>query len=94
MSTTRLAACSLPPPPAADLALRNGRLLTMDGARPEVQALAARAPHRLVGADEDAARYIGPLPERSTFRAVWRSPASSKRTATSSASATAGSASS
>ena len=61
MLATRLAACSQPPPPAADLVLRNGRLLTMDGARPEVQALAARAGRIVfVGADDDAARYIGP----------------------------------
>ncbi|HEV8394555.1 MAG TPA: amidohydrolase [Vicinamibacterales bacterium] len=61
MLATWLAACASPPPPAADLVLRNGRLLTMDGARPEARALAARAGRIVfVGADADVARYIGP----------------------------------
>ena len=56
-----LAACATPPEPPADLVLRNGRLLTMDDARPEAQALAARGGRIVfVGSDADASRYAGP----------------------------------
>ena len=56
-----VAACSAPPPPAADLVLRNGRVLTMDDARPQAQAMAARGGRIVfVGTDAEAARHIGP----------------------------------
>ena len=55
-----LAACGSPAPLPADLVLRNGRLLTMDDAHPEAQALAARDGRIVfVGSDADAARYAG-----------------------------------
>jgi len=54
-----LAACASPPP-VADLVLRNGRLLTMDDARPVAQALAARGGRIVaVGSNADVAPYVG-----------------------------------
>ena len=47
--------------PPADLVLRNGRLVTVDPARPEAQALAARGDTIVaVGAERDVARFVGP----------------------------------
>jgi hypothetical protein len=57
-----LAACSdAPQSDAAELVLRNGRIITVDSARPEVAALAVSG-SRIValGTDEEIARYIGP----------------------------------
>jgi predicted amidohydrolase YtcJ len=56
-------ACASPPPAGApaDLVLRNGRLVTMDPAQPEAQALAARDGRLVfVGSDAGVARHIGP----------------------------------
>ena len=49
---------------AADLVLTNGRIVTVDDAMPQVQALAARA-GRIValGTSDDVKRYIGPSTE-------------------------------
>src|SRR6185295_17814179 len=58
-----LGACAAPPAPVApaDLVLRNGRLVTMDSAHPDAQALAARGGRLVfVGSDAEAARYVGP----------------------------------
>ena len=57
-----LAACSdAPQSDAAELVLRNGRIVTVDSARPEVAALAVSG-SRIValGTDDEIARYIGP----------------------------------
>jgi len=48
------------PVPPADLVLRNGRIITLDGATPEAQALAARAGRIVaVGSTAEIQRYIG-----------------------------------
>jgi predicted amidohydrolase YtcJ len=50
-----------PPPPAADLVLRGGRIVTLDDATPEAQALAARNGIIVaVGSEADVAAHIGP----------------------------------
>jgi predicted amidohydrolase YtcJ len=57
-----LAACAAAPQEEpADLVLRNGRIVTVDSAQPEVQALAV-AGSRIValGTDEAIARFVGP----------------------------------
>lgn len=49
------------PVPAADLVLRNGRLVTVDDRLPDAQALAARGGRIVfVGSNADAAAYVGP----------------------------------
>ena len=59
-----LAAIAAPARPAgreADLVLRNGRIVTMDPARPAARALAARGGRIIaVGSDEEIARHVGP----------------------------------
>ena len=52
---------SSPPPAPADLVLTNGRILTVDAARPEAQAIAVRG-DRIValGTSAEMARYRGP----------------------------------
>jgi predicted amidohydrolase YtcJ len=53
-----------PAAPEADLVLRNGRIVTMDPARPEARALAAgRGFIMAVGGDEEIARHVGPRTE-------------------------------
>lgn len=53
-----------PPPPPADLVLRNGRVVTVDPQRPEAQAVAIVADRIVaVGTDEEIARRIGPQTE-------------------------------
>jgi predicted amidohydrolase YtcJ len=53
-----LCACAAPP---ADLVLRGGRIVTMDGQHPQAQALAARdGVLVVVGSDADVASLIGP----------------------------------
>src|SRR5579864_3667125 len=48
------------PVPPADLVLRNGRIVTLDAARPEAQALAARAGHIVaVGSNAQVEHYVG-----------------------------------
>ena len=48
-------------PPAADLVLRNGKIATVDEARPTAQALAIRGDTiAAVGTDEELRRYVGP----------------------------------
>lgn len=48
----------------ADLVLRNGRVVTVDPARPEAQAVAIRADRiAAVGTNEEIARFIGPRTE-------------------------------
>ncbi len=52
------------PQEPADLVLRNGRVVTVDPARPEAQAVAIRADRiAAVGTDEEIARFIGPRTE-------------------------------
>ena len=59
-----VAACSAPaqaPPEPADLVVRNGRILTVDGAFTVAQAFAVREGRFVyVGTDEGVRRYIGP----------------------------------
>jgi len=59
--TISLAACdSGPAPEAADLVLRGGKIVTVDEAIPEVQALAARDGRIVaIGSDADIDDYIG-----------------------------------
>ena len=50
-----------PPEEPAELVLRNGKIVTVDEARPEASALAARGGAIVaVGSDEEIERYIGP----------------------------------
>jgi hypothetical protein len=60
-----LARCeSEPPSDPADLVLRNGKIVTVDQARPEAQALAVRDGRiAAVGTDEEIERYLGPETE-------------------------------
>ena len=52
------------PPEPATLVLRGGKIITMDEARPQVQALAARGERIVaVGAAEEVQAYIGPATE-------------------------------
>jgi predicted amidohydrolase YtcJ len=54
-------ALALAQPPPADLVLRNGKLVTVDDARPEARALAARGGVIVaVGSDQEVAPFIGP----------------------------------
>ena len=47
--------------PPAELVLRNGKIVTVDDARPEARALAARGGVLVaVGSDEEVAPFIGP----------------------------------
>ena len=47
--------------PPADLVLRGGKIVTVDEARPEAEALAARGDTIVfVGSNQDVPRYIGP----------------------------------
>jgi len=53
-----------PPQQPADLVLRNGKVVTVDESRPEVNAVAVRAGTILaVGSDEEIEAYIGPETE-------------------------------
>ena len=53
----------------ATLVLRGGRIVTMDDAAPEAQAVAVRGDTIVaVGTDEEIARYVGPRPASSTSR--------------------------
>jgi predicted amidohydrolase YtcJ len=58
-----LGGCADPGPPAedaADLVLRNGRVVTVDAARPEAQAVAIKGDRILaVGSDEEILRHVG-----------------------------------
>jgi predicted amidohydrolase YtcJ len=59
-----LAAPAWPAGPEADLVLRNGRIVTMDPARPAARALAASGGRIVaVGSDEEIARHVGPRTE-------------------------------
>src|SRR4051812_14088833 len=50
-----------PSVPPADLVLRNGKVVTVDDARPEAQAIAINGDTiTAVGSNADIARYIGP----------------------------------
>jgi predicted amidohydrolase YtcJ len=73
---------------AADLVLRNGRIVTVDDALPEAQAVAIRG-HTIiaVGSDAEIGRYVGRRTRSSTSAGAWPSPASSRDTAISWASA-------
>jgi predicted amidohydrolase YtcJ len=52
------------PQKPADLVLRNGRVVTVDPARPEAQAVAIQGDRiAAVGTDEEMARLIGPRTE-------------------------------
>jgi hypothetical protein len=61
---TLIAACASPaqaPPEPADLVVRNGRIVTVDGAFTVAQAFAVREDRFVyVGTDEGVRRYIGP----------------------------------
>ncbi|MDD8026840.1 MAG: amidohydrolase, partial [Acidobacteriota bacterium] len=60
VSTLTLTGCAQKPEPA-DLVLTNGKIVTMDKTRPEVQALAARdGVVAAVGTSKEIAAYIGP----------------------------------
>ncbi|MCX6560280.1 MAG: amidohydrolase family protein, partial [Candidatus Aminicenantes bacterium] len=59
-STLAFAGCGSKPEPA-DLVLTNGKIVTMDEAKPEVQALAARGDKIVaLGTAKEIAAYIGP----------------------------------
>src|SRR5262249_16796839 len=55
-----LAAVQTPPRPA-DLVLRNGKIVTVDDARPEAQAIAVSGDTiAAVGSNQDIQAYVGP----------------------------------
>jgi predicted amidohydrolase YtcJ len=60
LAAALLAASCAPPPEPADLVLRGGKVVTVDDANPEAQALAARDGRIVaVGSDADVDRYVG-----------------------------------
>src|SRR5688500_62187 len=61
LATLAVGTTAAPQPPAADLVLTNGKIVTVFDAMPEVQALAVGA-DRIVGmgASADIRRFVGP----------------------------------
>ena len=79
-----IVACE-PPAEYADLVLTGGKVVTVDDASPEAEALAVTGyTITAVGTNEDIAHYVGPRPGSSSSTEGWRSRASSKATATTS----------
>jgi len=59
-----VAACSSPAPSPASLVLRNGKIVTVSDAKPEVQAIAVQGDTiAVIGTNEEIAAYIGPQTE-------------------------------